>query len=102
MNRKHRRALERNHAETRHFRLHDTRADRPKHSHRLAPQICMLFVPQCGYLVSFSSQDIEAAKYPEDATKFDEDRVCSVATAFIATTGLKAYVRPWYGSNVAR
>lgn len=92
MNRKHRRAL---------ARIAHRHADGPmKPSYRLAPQRCLLWVPEaCGYVESFSQAGFRVVEEPARAQIYVEDDATSAALRFHEITGLRVAIRPAYRST---
>ena len=71
--------------------------ERRKHSHRVPPQRCALWVPEhCGYVAEFGASGFRVVEYAELARHYDEDEAASMAIAFREVTGLRVAVRPVY------
>jgi hypothetical protein len=68
-----------------------------KQSHRLAPQVCTLYVPQAaGYVTEFSPTGFRVVEFAELARLYTEDEASSAALAFREVTGLRVAIRPFY------
>jgi hypothetical protein len=68
-----------------------------KHSHRLTPQRCALWVPAYGgYIESFTRTGYRVVDYPELARVYEEDEATTAALAFREMTGLRVAIRPVY------
>jgi hypothetical protein len=90
MNRRYRRAVERAN------RLH-TRETLYKHSHKLTPQTCALWVPDAqGYVAEFCPHSFRVVEFANLARHYDENEAASAALAFREVTGLCVAVRPVY------
>ncbi len=82
----------------RHIRhIADEAVSELKHSHRLTPQACVLYVPAMrGYLEHFSATGFRTVELPDLARHYTEDEVSSAALSFRELTGLQVAVRPYY------
>lgn len=87
MNRAYRRAIAR--------RTRDN-ARHTKQSHRLQPQVCVLYVPDRGYVAGFIPATFRIVRDVEGATPFIDDEATTIALAFRETTGLRVTIRPYY------
>lgn len=68
-----------------------------KQSHRLAPQACVLWVPDLrGYLETFSPNGCRVMEFPEFARLYTEDEATTAALAFREISGLHVAIRPYY------
>ncbi|MEK6664018.1 MAG: hypothetical protein AABY73_09165 [Pseudomonadota bacterium] len=71
-----------------------------KQSHRLPPQVCALWVPDCkGYLASFSPTSFRVVESVDLAAHYVEDEATSAALSFREITGLHVAIRTYHGSN---
>jgi hypothetical protein len=97
MNRTERRAIARAH------RRRLARGRHVKHSYRLPPQVCTLFVPEAGgYLADFSPTGFRVVEFAQLAKLYVDDEATSAALTFRELTGLRVAIRPYYGPHVTR
>lgn len=96
MNRAYRRALAR-------LEHRIIRERHEKHSYKLLPQRCALWVPDMGgYLVEFSPCSFRVVNFAELARHYGEDEAASAALTFREITGLRVAVRPVYLQRAGR
>lgn len=85
MNRQYRRAMARKHR----------RSPPEKPTHRLPSQVCVLYVPERGYVAGFLPQTFRIVEDAALATPFIDDEASTVALAFREVTGLRVAIRPY-------
>jgi hypothetical protein len=74
----------------------------PRHSYKLQPQICALWIPAAkGYLAEFSPSGFRVMGCAELAMLYTDDEASSAALAFHDITGLRVAVRPYYDHSTA-
>lgn len=86
MNRKHRRAFARAHG--------------LKLTHRLPAQVCVLYVPNHGYVAGFIQPTFRIVEDVEQATPYIDDEASTIALAFREMTGLRVEIRPYHCPHV--
>lgn len=86
-------------------RIHRLRAPAVRHekqSHRLAPQVCTLYVPEArGYVAEFSASGFRVVEIADLARQYVEDEATSAALTFRELTGLRVAIRPYYSQQAA-
>ena len=86
MNRQYRRAM----ARKRHKHVSDQ-----KQSYRLPPQVCVLYLPDHGYLAGIIPQTLRIVEDVAQATPYIDDEASTMALAFREMTGLRVTIRPY-------
>ena len=94
MNRQQRRAFSRTH------RVHHRVTHPEKLTHKLAPQVCVLYVPSVGeYVAEFLPTKFKMVEAPQLACRFDEDNACWAAQIVKQLTGRPVEIRPYYSHH---
>ena len=73
------------------------RASTDKQTHKLTPQICVLWMPDApGYAANFGPRGVQVSSYPEQAFHLTEDEAEALALRMRAQLGMRASIRPYY------
>ena len=73
-----------------------------KLTHRLPPQVCVLYVPDRGYVAGLVPQTFRIVEDVAQATPYIDDEASTVALAFREMTGLRVAIRPYRCSHVTQ
>ena len=68
-----------------------------KHTHRLPPQTCLLWIPDLkGFLSAFRDSKVDVTDMQDIAMHVSEEKACRLAMLIWKVTGMKAAVRAYH------